>query len=190
MSKTINIFPIMVCCLLASIAFASSAANVSSNETHYQLQYYKIYNKRSALNLTFSQPQGLVTRQPQSHAQPQPQPQPQPQRQRQQQDIKYKRVDDLSNREIKDQFDYRYPDGSYEYRYELDNGSARYERGYFLHIDDHKILVVVGYYSYRMPNGQYITAFYNADQNGYRQTQAITREAYPNLPRTLNVPEP
>uniref|UniRef100_A0A1A9Z6B1 Uncharacterized protein n=1 Tax=Glossina pallidipes TaxID=7398 RepID=A0A1A9Z6B1_GLOPL len=167
----------MVCCLLASIAFAS-AANVTLNETHYQLQYYKIHNKRSALNLTFSQPQGLVTRQHQS------------QHQSQQQDIKYKRVDDLSNREIKDQFDYRYPDGSYEYRYELDNGSARYERGYFLQIDDHKILVVVGYYSYRMPNGQYITAFYNADQNGYRQTQAITREAYPNLPRTLNVPEP
>ncbi|XP_037892633.1 uncharacterized protein LOC119639101 [Glossina fuscipes] len=167
----------MVCCILASILFASTA-NVPLNETHYQLQYYKIYNKRSALNLTFSQPQGLVTRQRQR------------QRQRQQQDIKYKRVDKLSNREIKDQFDYRYPDGSYEYRYELDNGSARYERGYFLQIDDQKILVVVGYYSYRMPNGQYITAFYNADQNGYRQTQAITREAYPNLPRTLNVPEP
>uniref|UniRef100_A0A1B0FIC4 Uncharacterized protein n=1 Tax=Glossina morsitans morsitans TaxID=37546 RepID=A0A1B0FIC4_GLOMM len=170
----------MVCCLLASIASIASAANTSLNETHYQLQYYKIYNKRSALNLTFSQPEGLVTRQRQHQSQ----------HQSQQQDVKYKRVDDLSNREIKDQFDYRYPDGSYEYRYELDNGSARYERGYFLQIDDHKILVVVGYYSYRMPNGQYITAFYNADQNGYRQTQAITREAYPNLPRTLNVPEP
>lgn len=155
----------MVCCLLASIASIASATNTSLNETHYQLQYYKIYNKRSALNLTFNQPEGLVTRQPQR------QRHHQSQHQSQQQDVKYKRVDDLSNREIKDQFDYRYPDGSYEYRYELDNGSARYERGYFLQIDDHKILVVVGYYSYRMPNGQYITAFYNADQNGYRQTQ-------------------
>uniref|UniRef100_A0A1A9WGP5 Uncharacterized protein n=1 Tax=Glossina brevipalpis TaxID=37001 RepID=A0A1A9WGP5_9MUSC len=170
MLKTINIFPIIACCMLVNIYF-TSVGNASLSKTHHQLQYYKIYNKLSALNLTINQPQGLVKRQ------------------RQQEEFKHDRVDDLYNREIKDQFDYRYPDGSYEYRYELFNGSARYERGYFLQIDERKILVVVGYYSYRMPNGQYVTVFYNADQNGYRQTQTITREAYPNLPRTLSVPE-
>ncbi|XP_070064690.1 endocuticle structural glycoprotein SgAbd-2 [Drosophila virilis] len=87
-----------------------------------------------------------------------------------------------------DRFNHRYPDGSYEFRYELDDGTARYERGYFAFINEVKTLMVVGYYSYRMPDGRYITVFYNADQFGYRQNQSITPEVYPNLPRSIEVP--
>ncbi|KAH8265676.1 hypothetical protein KR044_011304 [Drosophila immigrans] len=85
-------------------------------------------------------------------------------------------------------FNHRYPDGSYEFRFELDDGTARYERGYFAYVDEVKTLMVVGYYSYRMPDGRYITVFYNADQFGYRQNQSITPETYPNLPRSIEVP--
>ncbi|KAH8421366.1 hypothetical protein KR009_002941 [Drosophila setifemur] len=87
-----------------------------------------------------------------------------------------------------DRFDNRYPDGSYEYRFELDDGTARYERGYFAKINEVKTLMVVGYYAYRMPDGRYITVFYNADQFGYRQNQSITPQVYPNLPRSIEVP--
>ncbi|KAH8320130.1 hypothetical protein KR074_002391 [Drosophila pseudoananassae] len=87
-----------------------------------------------------------------------------------------------------DRFDNRYPDGSYEYRFELDDGTSRYERGYFVKIDDVKTLMVVGYYSYRMTDGRFITVFYNADQFGYRQNQSITPQVYPNLPRSIEVP--
>ncbi|KAI8034319.1 uncharacterized protein LOC128264625 [Drosophila gunungcola] len=87
-----------------------------------------------------------------------------------------------------DRFDNRYPDGSYEYRFELDDGTARYERGYFAKINEVKTLMVVGYYSYRMTDGRYITVFYNADQFGYRQNQSITPQVYPNLPRSIDVP--
>ncbi|EDW48766.1 larval cuticle protein 16/17 [Drosophila sechellia] len=87
-----------------------------------------------------------------------------------------------------DRFDNRYPDGSYEYRFELDDGTARYERGYFVKINDVKTLMVVGYYAYRMTDGRYITVFYNADQFGYRQNQSITPQEYPNLPRSIEVP--
>ncbi|XP_016979661.1 larval cuticle protein 16/17 [Drosophila rhopaloa] len=87
-----------------------------------------------------------------------------------------------------DRFDNRYPDGSYEYRFELDDGTARYERGYFAKINEVKTLMVVGYYAYRMTDGRYITVFYNADQFGYRQNQSITPQVYPNLPRSIEVP--
>ncbi|EDW07482.1 larval cuticle protein 16/17 [Drosophila mojavensis] len=87
-----------------------------------------------------------------------------------------------------DRFNHRYPDGSYEFRFELDDGTARYERGYFAIINEVKTLMVVGYYSYRMPDNRYITVFYNADQFGYRQNQSITPEVYPNLPRSIEVP--
>ncbi|KAH8287507.1 hypothetical protein KR054_008949, partial [Drosophila jambulina] len=87
-----------------------------------------------------------------------------------------------------DRFDNRYPDGSYEYRFELDDGTARYERGYFAKINEVKTLMVVGYYSYRMSDGRFITVFYNADQFGYRQNQSITPQVYPNLPRSIEVP--
>ncbi|XP_039500225.1 larval cuticle protein 16/17 [Drosophila santomea] len=87
-----------------------------------------------------------------------------------------------------DRFDNRYPDGSYEYRFELDDGTARYERGYFAKINEVKTLMVVGYYAYRMTDGRYITVFYNADQFGYRQNQSITPQEYPNLPRSIEVP--
>lgn len=72
---------------------------------------------------------------------------------------------------VLDSFNHRYPDGSYEFRFELDDGTARYERGYFGYVDEVKTLMVVGYYSYRMSDGRYITVFYNADQFGYRQNQ-------------------
>ncbi|EDV99740.1 uncharacterized protein LOC6564720 [Drosophila grimshawi] len=87
-----------------------------------------------------------------------------------------------------DRFNHRFPDGSYEFRFELDDGSARYERGYFAYINEVKTLMVVGYYSYRMPDGRYITVFYNADQFGYRQNQSITPQVYPDLPRSIEVP--
>lgn len=84
--------------------------------------------------------------------------------------VNYDKVSDLGNR-VLDNFDHRYPDGSYEFRYELADGQARYERGYFIKVNKHKSLVVVGYYSYRMPDGKFITVFYNADRYGYRQNQ-------------------
>ncbi|XP_017086551.1 uncharacterized protein LOC108118388 [Drosophila eugracilis] len=87
-----------------------------------------------------------------------------------------------------DRFDNRYPDGSYEYRFELDDGTTRYERGYFAKINDVKTLMVVGYYAYRMTDGRYITVFYNADQFGYRQNQSITPQVYPDLPRSIELP--
>ncbi|KAH8366965.1 uncharacterized protein LOC110184140 [Drosophila serrata] len=87
-----------------------------------------------------------------------------------------------------DRFDNRYPDGSYEYRFELDDGTSRYERGYFAKINEVKTLMVVGYYSYRMSDGRFLTVFYNADQFGYRQNQSITPQVYPNLPRSIEVP--
>ncbi|XP_061396628.1 uncharacterized protein LOC133332259 [Musca vetustissima] len=102
--------------------------------------------------------------------------------------VPYDHVDGLGGgTQVVEKFDHRHPDGSYEYRYELTDGTARYERGYFLKIDKVKELVVVGYYSYRMPTGDYITVFYNADRYGYRQNHAITRNAYPDLPRTIEV---
>ncbi|XP_068156404.1 LOW QUALITY PROTEIN: larval cuticle protein 1 [Drosophila tropicalis] len=90
--------------------------------------------------------------------------------------------------QLLDRFNHRYPDGSYEYRFELDDGTARYERGYFALVNEVKTLMVVGYYSYRMTDGRYITVFYNADQFGYRQNQSITPQVYPNLPRSIDVP--
>ncbi|XP_065364138.1 uncharacterized protein Cpr12A [Calliphora vicina] len=102
--------------------------------------------------------------------------------------VNYDQVSDLGNR-VLDNFDHRYPDGSYEFRYELADGQARYERGYFIKLNNHKSLVVVGYYSYRMPDGKFVTVFYNADRFGYRQNQAITRDVLPDLPRTIDVPE-
>lgn len=76
-----------------------------------------------------------------------------------------------SGNHVLDNFDHRYPDGSYEFRYELADGQARYERGYFIKVNKQKSLVVVGYYSYRMPDGKFLTVFYNADRYGYRQNQ-------------------
>ncbi|XP_017062396.1 endocuticle structural glycoprotein SgAbd-9 [Drosophila ficusphila] len=106
------------------------------------------------------------------------------------QQIKESEKEKESERSVRllDRFDNRYPDGSYEYRFELDDGTARYERGYFVKINEVKTLIVVGYYSYRMTDGRYITVFYNADQFGYRQNQSITPQVYPNLPRSIEVP--
>ena len=89
---------------------------------------------------------------------------------KQKQTVIYDPVHDLGN-QVFDNFDHRYPDGSYEFRYELADGQARYERGYFIKVNKQKSLVVVGYYSYRMPDGNYVTVFYNADRHGYRQNQ-------------------
>ncbi|TMW47509.1 hypothetical protein DOY81_007414 [Sarcophaga bullata] len=100
----------------------------------------------------------------------------------------YDPVYDLGN-QVLDNFDHRYPDGSYEFRYELADGQARYERGYFIKVNKQKSLVVVGYYSYRMPDGKYVTVFYNADRHGYRQNQSITRDTLPDLPRSIEVPQ-
>ncbi|XP_016962662.1 uncharacterized protein LOC108033047 [Drosophila biarmipes] len=101
-----------------------------------------------------------------------------------------KQKEEMSERgaRLLDRFDNRYPDGSYEYRFELDDGTARYERGYFARINNVKTLMVVGYYAYRMTDGRYITVFYNADQFGYRQNQSITPQEYPDLPRSIEVP--
>ncbi|XP_012161000.1 3-phosphoinositide-dependent protein kinase 1 [Ceratitis capitata] len=97
--------------------------------------------------------------------------------------------DFAKEKDVLERFHHRFPDGSYEFRYELADGTARYERGYFLIYDKIKTLVVVGYYSYRQTDGRYITVFYNADQNGYRQNQSITPQVYPNLPRSIEVPQ-
>ncbi|XP_067641063.1 LOW QUALITY PROTEIN: uncharacterized protein Cpr12A [Eurosta solidaginis] len=95
----------------------------------------------------------------------------------------------VTEKHVLDRFNHRFPDGSYEFRNELADGTARYERGYFLIFDKVKTLVVVGYYSYRQSDGSYLTVFYNADQNGNRQNQSITPQVYPNLPRSIEVPK-
>ncbi|XP_055914279.1 nematocyst expressed protein 4-like [Eupeodes corollae] len=84
-----------------------------------------------------------------------------------------------------DQYNHVYPDGSYEFRYELPDETVRYEKGYFIHYHHKQSLVVRGYYSYRLPGKGYLTVFYTADHYGYRQDSYGITQNRPQLPRSL-----
>ncbi|XP_055842640.1 spore coat protein SP85-like [Episyrphus balteatus] len=84
-----------------------------------------------------------------------------------------------------EQYNHRFPDGSYEFRYELPDETVRYERGYFIQFHHKKSIVVRGYYSYRLPGAGYLTVFYTADQYGYRQDSYGITPQRPQLPRSL-----
>ncbi|XP_012161149.1 uncharacterized protein LOC105665338 [Ceratitis capitata] len=88
-----------------------------------------------------------------------------------------------------DQYDHRSLDGHFEYRYLLSNGEARYERAYWLPAGKSMVLARKGYYSYPLSHDKFLTVFYTADQNGYRQDSATYSRAQPTLPRSIEVPE-
>ncbi|XP_017483242.1 PREDICTED: segmentation protein paired-like isoform X2 [Rhagoletis zephyria] len=90
---------------------------------------------------------------------------------------------------IIEQYDQRSLDGHYEYRYVLSNGDARYERAYWIPNGKNMVLARKGYYSYPMTNDKYLTVFYTADQNGFRQDSATYSRSQPTLPRNIVVPE-
>ncbi|XP_053950636.1 uncharacterized protein LOC128858403 [Anastrepha ludens] len=88
-----------------------------------------------------------------------------------------------------EQYDHRSLDGHYEYRYLLSNGDARYERAYWVPVGKSMVLARKGYYSYPLPNSKFLTVFYTADQNGYRQDSTTYSRSQPTLPRSIEVPE-
>ena len=147
-----------------SLALAYTQAAVSNNSALPNNQYSSNYQQNDAAASTyFPNNQKQYAHSSRLSAGNQQNYQPS-QQQQQQQDV-------VKEKDVLERFHHRFPDGSYEFRYELTDGTARYERGYFLIYDKIKTLVVVGYYSYRQTDGRYITVFYNADQNGYRQNQ-------------------
>ncbi|XP_054729270.1 uncharacterized protein LOC129238255 [Anastrepha obliqua] len=164
-----KMFAIIVFCCLAS-AYTQAAITNNSPRPNNQYSGYQPNDASASAYFTNNQNQYVHNNHIGSGSQ-----------QQQQQDS--------AEKNVLDRFHHRFPDGSYEFRYELADGTARYERGYFLIYDKIKTLVVVGYYSYRQTDGRYITVFYNADQNGYRQNQSITPQVYPNLPRSIEVPQ-
>ncbi|EDW75267.1 uncharacterized protein Dwil_GK20083 [Drosophila willistoni] len=88
-----------------------------------------------------------------------------------------------------DAYDYRHADGRFEYRYELSNGDTRYERAYWLPIGyERSVLARTGYYSIPLPNSQYSTIFYTADNRGFRVDKQTLTDKQPLLPRSLEVP--
>ncbi|XP_039960230.1 uncharacterized protein LOC120774562 [Bactrocera tryoni] len=168
--------------VFCSLALACTQAAVSNNSARPNNQYSSSYQQNDAAAATyFKNNQNQYAQSSRLSGGNQQSYQP-PQQQQQQQDV-------VKEKDVLERFHHRFPDGSYEFRYELTDGTARYERGYFLIYDKIKTLVVVGYYSYRQTDGRYITVFYNADQNGYRQNQSITPQVYPNLPRSIEVPQ-
>lgn len=178
-SGTNTLAAIIVFCSLAFLSCTQAA--VSNNSARPNNQYSSSYQQNDAAASTyFTNNQNQYTQN--NRLGGGNQQNYQPQQQQQQQDV-------VKEKDVLERFHHRFPDGSYEFRYELTDGTARYERGYFLIYDKIKTLVVVGYYSYRQTDGRYITVFYNADQNGYRQNQSITPEVYPNLPRSIEVPQ-
>ncbi|XP_017490586.1 PREDICTED: uncharacterized protein LOC108378793 [Rhagoletis zephyria] len=179
MCRTIFAF-ITFCCLALTCTQAAVNSNsprpnnqyaASSQQSDASASAYFTNNQNQYLHNNHIGSGTLQQQQQQQQQQQRPQPEP------------------VTEKNVLDRFDHRFPDGSYEFRYELADGTARYERGYFLVYDKVKTLVVVGYYSYRQTDGRYITVFYNADQNGYRQNQSITPQVYPNLPRSIEVPQ-
>ncbi|XP_018796629.1 PREDICTED: uncharacterized protein LOC108973677 [Bactrocera latifrons] len=90
---------------------------------------------------------------------------------------------------IIDQYDHRSLDGHFEYRYLLSNGEARYERAYWLPAGKNMVLARKGYYSYPISNNKFLTVFYTADENGYRQDSTTFSRTQPHLPRSIEVPE-
>ncbi|XP_043865552.1 uncharacterized protein LOC6584511 [Drosophila mojavensis] len=86
-------------------------------------------------------------------------------------------------------FDQRALSGEHEYRYRLSNGDTRYERTYWLHLGSGRtVLARRGYYSVPLPNAQYSTVFYSADDRGYHVDMHTLSGEQPLLPRSLDVP--
>ncbi|XP_011199212.2 uncharacterized protein LOC105223248 [Bactrocera dorsalis] len=90
---------------------------------------------------------------------------------------------------IIDQYDHRSLDGHFEYRYLLSNGEARYERAYWLPAGKNMVLARKGYYSYPVSHNKFLTVFYTADENGFRQDSTTFSRTQPHLPRSIEVPE-
>ncbi|KAH8366966.1 hypothetical protein KR200_011684 [Drosophila serrata] len=87
-----------------------------------------------------------------------------------------------------DSFDRRSADGEYEFRFQLDNGNTRYERAYWLPVGKDLVLAKKGYYSVPLPNDQFSTIFYTADNRGYHVDMQTLSGERPLLPRSLEVP--
>ncbi|KAH8241642.1 hypothetical protein KR038_001009 [Drosophila bunnanda] len=87
-----------------------------------------------------------------------------------------------------DSFDRRSADGEYEFRFQLDNGNTRYERAYWLPVGKDLVLAKKGFYSVPLPNDQYSTIFYTADNRGYHVDMQTLSGERPLLPRSLDVP--
>ncbi|KAH8238305.1 hypothetical protein KR032_002896 [Drosophila birchii] len=87
-----------------------------------------------------------------------------------------------------DSFDRRSADGEYEFRFQLDNGNTRYERAYWLPVGKDLVLAKKGYYSVPLPNDQFSTIFYTADNLGYHVDMQTLSGERPLLPRSLEVP--
>ncbi|XP_030242810.1 uncharacterized protein LOC108655881 [Drosophila navojoa] len=86
-------------------------------------------------------------------------------------------------------FDQRALSGEHEYRYRLSNGDTRYERTYWLPMGSGRaVLARRGYYSVPLPNAQYSTVFYSADDRGYHVDMHTLSGEQPLLPRSLDVP--
>ncbi|XP_023168171.2 uncharacterized protein LOC111597599 [Drosophila hydei] len=85
-------------------------------------------------------------------------------------------------------FDQRSLNGEHEYRYQLGNGDTRYERTYWLPVGKGHVLARRGYYSVPLPNAQYSTVFYSADDRGYHVDMHTLSGEQPLLPRSLDVP--
>ncbi|KAJ8920806.1 hypothetical protein NQ315_004947 [Exocentrus adspersus] len=61
-----------------------------------------------------------------------------------------------------------YPDGSYNYNYETQNGIAAQEQGQPKPVGNDAPVVVQGTYQYTSPDGTPVQVNYVADENGFR----------------------
>uniref|UniRef100_A0A1A9USX8 CBM39 domain-containing protein n=1 Tax=Glossina austeni TaxID=7395 RepID=A0A1A9USX8_GLOAU len=96
---------------------------------------------------------------------------------------------DVKEPYVLEQSDRRFKDGTYEYRFLLNNGVARYEKSYWEGTGNHTSLARKGYYSHPLKNGKFLTIYYTADRDGYREDLSTYTDASPVLPRNLEIPE-
>uniref|UniRef100_A0A1A9WGP3 Uncharacterized protein n=1 Tax=Glossina brevipalpis TaxID=37001 RepID=A0A1A9WGP3_9MUSC len=96
---------------------------------------------------------------------------------------------DVKEPYVLEQSDRRFKDGTYEYRFLLNNGVARYERSYWEGTGNKTSLARKGYYSHPLRNGKFLTIYYTADQNGYQEDMSSYTDASPVLPRSLEIPK-
>uniref|UniRef100_A0A1A9Z6B0 Uncharacterized protein n=1 Tax=Glossina pallidipes TaxID=7398 RepID=A0A1A9Z6B0_GLOPL len=90
---------------------------------------------------------------------------------------------DVKEPYVLEQSDRRFKDGTYEYRFLLNNGVARYEKSYWEGTGNNTSLARKGYYSHPLKNGKFLTIYYTADRD------ATYTDASPVLPRNLEIPE-
>uniref|UniRef100_A0A1B0BNW5 CBM39 domain-containing protein n=1 Tax=Glossina palpalis gambiensis TaxID=67801 RepID=A0A1B0BNW5_9MUSC len=96
---------------------------------------------------------------------------------------------DVKEPYVLEQSDRRFKDGTYEYRFLLNNGVARYEKSYWEGTGNDTSLARKGYYSHPLKNGKFLTIYYTADRDGYREDLSTYTDASPVLPRSLEIPE-